>query len=169
MFGLTLVLLTAAVLCGLVSKSRTNPFQSTMVSTGLRAQASRARLGEINRGSPKMLHASGRSNEPCCSCASEHLAHARRDSPKRDPAPRLAEGGSLRRVPLAWARPCSLSEARSTEARPRCFTRAVAQTNHVAPERASISPKREGSRLSEIPHELLFPFFEPSPRRRGLA
>jgi len=25
------------------------------------------------------------------------------------------------------------------------------------------------SRLSEIPRELLFPFFEPSPRRRGLA
>jgi len=55
------------------------------------------------------------------------------------------------------------------EARPRCFTRVVAQATHVAPERTSISPKREGSRLSEIPCEATVPLFEPSPRRRGLA
>jgi len=36
-------------------------------------------------------------------------------------------------------------------------------------ERASISPRREGSRLSEIPRCPLDVFFEPSPRRRGLA
>ena len=36
-------------------------------------------------------------------------------------------------------------------------------------ERANISPTREGSRLSEIPRWFLDAFFEPSPRRRGLA
>ncbi|QCD93609.1 hypothetical protein DEO72_LG5g1692 [Vigna unguiculata] len=59
--------------------------------------------------------------------------------------------------------------ARSIEARPSCFTRVVAQVTHVAVERASISPKREGSRLSEIPCEATVPLFEPSPRRRRLA
>ena len=52
---------------------------------GFLAQASMARLGEINRGSPKMFHASGRSGDPRCSRASEHLAQARGVSPKRDP------------------------------------------------------------------------------------
>jgi len=45
-----------------------------------------SRLGEINRGSPKLLHASGRSGDPCCSWAREHLTQARGVSPKRDRA-----------------------------------------------------------------------------------
>ncbi|QCE07078.1 hypothetical protein DEO72_LG9g2094 [Vigna unguiculata] len=57
-----------------------------MVSTGFLAQASMTCLGEINRGSPKMLHANSRSGEPRYSLASEHLAQARGVSPKRDPA-----------------------------------------------------------------------------------
>jgi len=57
-----------------------------MVSIGFLAQASISRLGEINIGSPKLLHASGRSGDPRCSWASEHLAQARGLSPKRDPA-----------------------------------------------------------------------------------
>ena len=72
-----------------------------MVSTGFLAQASMSRLGEINRGSPKLLHASSRSY----------------------------------------------------------FTRVVAQATHVLSERANISPKREGSRLSEIPREVTVPPF----------
>ena len=52
------------------------------------------------------------------------------------------------------------------KARPSCLTRAVAQVTHVALERASISPKLEGSRLSEIPREAIVPLFEPSPRRK---
>jgi len=57
-----------------------------MVSTSFLAQASMSRLGEINRGSPKLLHTSDRSGDPRCSWASEHLAQARGVSPKRDPA-----------------------------------------------------------------------------------
>ncbi|QCD93352.1 hypothetical protein DEO72_LG5g1427 [Vigna unguiculata] len=63
----------------------------------------------------------------------------------------------------------NLHHARSREARPSCFTRVVAQATHVAVERASISPKREGPRLSEIPWEATVPLFEPAPRRRRLA
>jgi len=90
-----------------------------VVTTGFLVQASMSRLGEINRGSPKLLHTSGRSGDPCCSWASEHLAQARGVSPKQDPAwgyyfsfpsPRLGEGGSPERESLAWARPFSLSE-----------------------------------------------------------
>jgi len=33
-----------------------------------------ARLGEINRGSPKTFHANGRSGDSHCFWASEHLA-----------------------------------------------------------------------------------------------
>ena len=50
--------------------------ERTMVGTSFLAQASMSRLGEINRGSPKLLHASGRSGDPRCSWASEHLAQA---------------------------------------------------------------------------------------------
>jgi len=38
--------------------------ERTVVSTGILAQASMSRLGEINKGSPKLLHASGRSSDP---------------------------------------------------------------------------------------------------------
>jgi len=38
--------------------------EQTVVSTGFLAQASMARLGEINICSPKLLHASGRSGDP---------------------------------------------------------------------------------------------------------
>ena len=74
------------------------------MGTDFLAQASMSRLGEINRGSPKLLHANDRSGDP------------------------------------------------------RPFF-----------ERASNSPKREGSRLSEIPHGATIPLFEPSPRRMGLV
>jgi len=59
--------------------------ERTMVSTGFLAQASMARLREINRGSLKMFHASGRSGEPRCSWESDHLPQARGVSPKRVP------------------------------------------------------------------------------------
>ncbi|QCD87360.1 hypothetical protein DEO72_LG3g1894 [Vigna unguiculata] len=52
---------------------------------------------------------------------------------------------------------------------PSCFTQAVAQATHVLFERVSVSSKREGSRLSEIPREATVPLFEPSPRRGGIA
>jgi len=93
--------------------------ERTMGSIGFLAQASMSRLGEINRGSPKLLHASSRSGDPRSFWASEHLAQARGVSPKRDPAwgycspfssPRLGEGGSLEQESLAWARPFSLSK-----------------------------------------------------------
>ncbi|QCD86083.1 hypothetical protein DEO72_LG3g604 [Vigna unguiculata] len=57
-----------------------------MANSGFLAQASMSRLGEINRGSPKRFHVSGRSGDPRPSRASEHLAQARGVSPKRDPA-----------------------------------------------------------------------------------
>jgi len=38
-----------------------------VVSSGFLGQASLSRLGEINKGSPKMFHASGRSGDPRCS------------------------------------------------------------------------------------------------------
>jgi len=60
--------------------------ERTVVSTGFLAQASMSRLGEINRGSPKLLHASGRSGDPRPFWASECLTQARGVSPKRDPA-----------------------------------------------------------------------------------
>ena len=74
-----------------------------MVGTGFLAQASIPRLGEINRGSPKLLYARSRS-------------------------------GDLRYF-----------------------------------EQANISLRREEARLSEIPRKVTVPFFDPSPRRRGLA
>jgi len=43
----------------------------------------------------------------------------------------------------------------------------VAQATSSAFERASISPRREGSRLSEIPRELLLPFSSPRLGERG--
>jgi len=61
-------------------------YARTMVNSGFLAQASMSRLGEINKGSPKLLHTSGRSGDPRGSWASEHLARARGVSPKRDPA-----------------------------------------------------------------------------------
>ena len=93
--------------------------ERTVVSTGFLAQASMSRLDEINRGSPKLLHASSHSGDPRSFWASEHHAQARGVSPKRDPAwgycspfssPRLGEGGSPKRESLAWARPFGLSE-----------------------------------------------------------
>jgi len=45
-----------------------------MVSTGFLAQASMSRLGEINRGSPKLLYARSRSGDPHYFWASECLA-----------------------------------------------------------------------------------------------
>jgi len=80
--------------------------ETTMVSIGFLAQASMSLLGEINRGSPKLLHASSRSCDPRSFLASERLAQARGFSPKRDHAwsyyspfsiPRLGEGGSPER------------------------------------------------------------------------
>jgi len=59
--------------------------ERTVVSTGFLVQASMSRLGEINRGSPKLLHASGRSGDPRLFWASECLAQARGVSSKRDP------------------------------------------------------------------------------------
>jgi len=38
--------------------------ERTMMGTGFLAQASLSRLGEINKGSPKLLHANGRSGSP---------------------------------------------------------------------------------------------------------
>jgi len=51
--------------------------ERTVVSTGFLAQASMSRLGEINRCSPKPLHASGRSGDPRLFWASKRLALAR--------------------------------------------------------------------------------------------
>ncbi|QCD92900.1 hypothetical protein DEO72_LG5g969 [Vigna unguiculata] len=56
-----------------------------------------------------------------------------------------------------------LAQARSTEARPSYFTRAVAQATHTIFERANASLRREGSRLSEITRKVTVPLFEPSP------
>ena len=72
-----------------------------------------SRQGEINRGSPKLLHANSRSCDPHSFWVSDHLAQARGVSLKGDPAwgyyspfssPRLGEGGSPERDPSAWAR-----------------------------------------------------------------
>jgi len=75
-------------------------------------QASQSRLGETNRDSPKPSWAKGRPGDPLNFWASEHLAQARRVSPKQDPA--LALGSSFepspRRRGPAWARPFDLSE-----------------------------------------------------------
>ena len=51
--------------------------ERTVVSTGFLTQASIPRLGEINRGSPKLLHASGRSGDSRCCWELEPLAWAR--------------------------------------------------------------------------------------------
>jgi len=84
-----------------------------VLSTGFLAQASMSRLGEINKGSPKLLHVSSRSGDPRSFWASENLTQVRGVSPKRDStwgycspfsSPRLGEGGSPKRDPLAWAR-----------------------------------------------------------------
>jgi len=84
-----------------------------VVSTSFLAQASMSCLGEINRGSSKLLHASSRSGDPRSFWASERLAQARGVSPKRDhtwgycspfSSPRLGEGGSPEQDSSAWAR-----------------------------------------------------------------
>ena len=62
-----------------------------------------------------------------------------------------------------------LAQARSTEARPSYFTRAVAQATHAIFERANVSLRREGSCLSEITRKVTVPLFELSPRQKGLA
>ena len=59
-----------------------------------------------------------------------------------------------------------LAQARCAETRPELPARVVAQATWVCFERAHNSPRREGSRLSEIPRCLLVPV-EPSPRRKG--
>jgi len=59
-----------------------------------------------------------------------------------------------------------LAQARCAEARPELSVRVVAWATRVRFERAHNSPRREGSRLSEIPRCLLVPV-EPSPRRKG--
>jgi len=41
--------------------------ERTVVGTSFLAQACMSRLGEINRGSLKLLYASGRSGDPHCS------------------------------------------------------------------------------------------------------
>jgi len=83
----------------------------------------------------------------------------------------------------------NIAAASETVARPDNLTQAsqshLGETNRDSPkpycakgrpgdplnffERANISPRREGSRLSEIPRWFLDAFFEPSPRRRWLA
>jgi len=80
--------------------------ERTIVSTGFLAQASMSRLGEINRGSSKLLHASGRSGNPCPFWASERLAQTRGVLPKRDPAWATVPlfEPSPKRDPSAWAR-----------------------------------------------------------------
>ena len=84
-----------------------------MVSIGFLAQASMSRLGEINRGSPKLLHASSHLGDPRSFWASEHVAQARGVSPNRDPHVRVLFPlfePSLRWRGLTWARPFRLSE-----------------------------------------------------------
>jgi len=56
----------------------------TEANSGFLVQVSMSRLGEFNKGSPKLFHASGRSSDPRPSWASEHLAQGRGVSPKRD-------------------------------------------------------------------------------------
>ena len=60
--------------------------ERTMVSTGFLAQASMSRLGEINRGSPKLLYARSCSGDPHCFWVSKRHAQAREVSPKQDHA-----------------------------------------------------------------------------------
>jgi len=75
---------------------------------------------------------------------------------------------------LAQVSQSHLGEMDRDLARP-LFTRQVAQATRSIFERANVSPKREGSRLSEIPCELLRPFSSPrlgeggSPEREPLA
>jgi len=59
-----------------------------------------------------------------------------------------------------------LAQARCAETRLELPARVVAQATWVCFERAHNSPRREGSRLSEIPRCLLVPV-EPSPRWKG--
>jgi len=70
---------------------------------------------------------------------------------------------------LQWrtvARPVNLAQASQsrlskdeTRSSPRASARKVTQATSSTFERASISPRQEGSRLSEIPHVLLLPFW----------
>ncbi|QCD98321.1 hypothetical protein DEO72_LG6g3041 [Vigna unguiculata] len=59
-----------------------------------------------------------------------------------------------------------LAQVRCAETRPELPARVVARATWVCFERAHNLPRREGSRLSEIPRCLLVPV-EPSPRRKG--
>jgi len=70
-----------------------------------------------------------------------------------------------RPVTLAQASQCRLGKMNRDSPR-TIFVRKVTQATSSTFERASTSPRREGSRLSEILRVLL-PLFEPSPRRRG--
>jgi len=56
-----MIIFVPLVICCVVMHER------TVVSSGFLAQASLSRLGEINRGSAKMFHVSGRSSDPLCS------------------------------------------------------------------------------------------------------
>jgi len=69
------------------------------------------------------------------------------------------------RTLIVSPRRARLAQARCAGARPGFSARVVAQATRVCFERADNSPRREGSRLSEIPHCFLTPF-EPSLRRR---